>query len=173
MIFFFFSDQDRINTSEIGCNKTHNKTQITLKTWNMLLIMTEYSSVENIGWLININPTWIIMYKNKQTNSQAGDIMYNIYRIYTEHLCGEKPQNISTSFLLLKHTHPDTYTRTHTSWTVCATQPWSVRHRPPAWNTLLPGSTCLPSNEAVLSAAASFKSFNLLPAFPHDEPFYW
>lgn len=67
------------------------------------------------------------------------------------------------------------HTRTHTnsSWTVCATQPWTVRHRQPAWNTLLPCSTCLPSNAAVLSAAASVKSFNLLHVFPYAEPFHW
>lgn len=46
-------------------------------------------------------------------------------------------------------------------------------HRPPAWNTLLPCSTCLPSNAAVLSAAASVKSFNLLHVFPYTEPFHW
>lgn len=84
---------------------------------------------------------------------------------------GNNPPQISLSFHLIKHTH--THTMTHTSWTVCATQLWTVRHRPPAWNALLPCSTCLPSNAAVLSAAASVKSFNLLHVFPYTEPSHW
>lgn len=73
-------------------------------------------------------------------------------------------------FLLTRQCPPPSHTH---SWTVCATQPWSVRHRQPAWSTLLPCSTCLPSNAAVLSAAASVKSFNLLHVFPCTEPSHW
>lgn len=73
-------------------------------------------------------------------------------------------------FLSTRQCPPPSHTH---SWTVCATQPWSVRHRQPAWSTLLPCSTCLPSNAAVLSAAASVKSFNLLHVFPCTEPSHW
>lgn len=77
--------------------------------------------------------------------------------------------SVNKTLFLSFNPHMHAHTHTHSSRTVCATQPRTVRHRQPAWNTLLPCSTCLPSN-AVLSAAASVKSFNLLHVFPYTEP---